>query len=82
MGAAGGTIRTLQVRDVALAVLLHLTEQEPLTYGYLHAQANPQTVFNVQSLTLENDERRAAAAERWRAWRVDHKLDTPQPASS
>ncbi len=49
MGAAGGTIQTLQVRDVALAVLLHLTEQEPLTYGYLHAQANPQTVFNVQS---------------------------------
>jgi hypothetical protein len=39
-------------------------------------------VFNVQSLTLENVERRAAAAERWRAWRVEHKLDKPRPASS
>ena len=73
---------SIQLRDVALAVLLHLTEQEPLTYGYLHVQSNPLTVFEVATLGMENDEQREAAAERWRAWRAQHKLDAPRPPSS
>ncbi len=73
---------SVQVRDVALAMLLHLTGQEPLTYGFLHARPHPQTVFDYTSLYMKNDEQRAAAAERWRAWRAQHKLDTPRPASS
>ena len=67
---------------MALAALLHLTGQEPLTYGFLHARSHPQTVLDVTSLHMENDERRAAAAEQWRAWRAQHKLDSPRPASS
>jgi hypothetical protein len=77
-----GDAAAIQVRDVALAVLLHLTEQEPLTYGYLHVRPNPLTVFDVTTLGMENDQQRAAAAERWRAWRAQHKLDAPRPASS
>jgi hypothetical protein len=75
-------VTSLQVRDVALAVLLHLTEQEPLTYGFMHAQANPVLVFNLQTLSLENDERRATAIERWRAWRAKHKSLSAKGASS
>ena len=80
--AQSNGFRSVQVRDVALAALLHLTGQEPLTYGFLHAQTHPQEVFDVTSLYLENDERRAAAAEQWKAWRAQHKLRSPRPASS
>lgn len=72
----------IQVRDVALAVLLHLTEQEPLTYGYMHAQTHPLMLFDVRSLSLENDERRATAIERWQAWRAKHKPPAARRASS
>lgn len=75
-------LSSVQVRDVALATLLHLTGQEPLTYGFLHARTHPQTIFDVRSLYLENDERRAAATEQWRAWRTKRKQDAPRPASS
>ena len=54
--------------------MLHLTGQEPLTYGFLQVRPHPQTMFEPSSLGMENDERRAAAAEQWRAWRAQHKL--------
>jgi hypothetical protein len=76
------TASSIQVRDVALAVLLHLTEQQPLTYGFMHAQANPLMVFDLRTLTLENDEQRATAIERWRAWREQHKPTAARRASS
>ena len=68
-------MHSVQVRDVALANLLHLTGQEPLTYGFLHARSHPQWVFDATSLGMENDEQRDAAAEQWRAWRAQHKLE-------
>jgi len=73
---------SIQVRDVALAALLHLTDQEPLTYGFLHARTHPPSLFDVRSLSMQNDQRRAAAIEQWRAWRAQHKLRAPRPASS
>jgi hypothetical protein len=70
-----GTLHPVQIRDVALAVVLHLTRQEPLTYGFLHARRNPQTVFDVATLGMENDERRAAAAAQWRASKHQQRRD-------
>ena len=77
--AEGGTV---QVRDVALAVLLHLTDQEPIAYGFLNARKQPQTLFDLRSLSMASDERRAAAAEQWRTWQAQHKPDVRQAASS
>jgi len=77
-----GNSYPVQVRDVALATIVHLTGQEPLVYGFLQVRPHPQSVFDATSLGLENDERRAAAAEQWRAWRAQHKLASPRPASS
>ncbi len=77
-----GNTYVVQVRDVALATMLHLTGQEPLTYGFLQVRPHPQTTFELTSLGMENDERRAAAAEQWRAWRAQHKLESPRAASS
>lgn len=78
----GSGLAAVQIRDVALAVLVRLTGQEPVAYGYLHARPHPQLLFDVSSLYQESDERRAAALEQWRAWRVQHSRVAPRPASS
>jgi hypothetical protein len=70
-----GPIYPVQVRDVALAVLLHLTGQEPFDYGLVHARPHPLTVYDATSLGMENDARRTAAIAQWRAWKNQHPID-------
>jgi hypothetical protein len=67
-----GNARAVQVRDVALATMLHLTGQQPQDYGFTGAQRHPQLLFNPQSLGLADDAARAAAAAKWRAWKDAH----------
>jgi len=78
----GSQVAAVQMRDVALAALLRLTGQEPVAYGFLHTRPHPQMLFDVTSLAMENDERRAAALEQWRAWKAQHTRVAPRPASS
>jgi hypothetical protein len=59
----------VQVRDVAMCVMLQLTGQKPADYGYLHARLPPQQFFDIRSLHAANDDVRAAAATKWKAWR-------------
>jgi hypothetical protein len=66
---AGG----VQVRDVALVVMLHLTGQRAADYGYLHARLQPQQTFQLQTLHAASDEARAQAIAKWRAWREANK---------
>jgi HEAT repeat protein len=66
-----GLVNSVQVRDVALAMLLHLTDQELKDYGYTRARANPQTVFDPTSLGLDNNEQRFAAIAKWRTWKAE-----------
>ena len=63
----------VQVRDVALVMLLTLTEQSPADYGYLVARAHPGRRFDIQSLFRENDQHRAESIAKWRAWRANHQ---------
>lgn len=65
----GQPVMNVQVRDVALCVMLHLTGQKPSEYGYLHARPQPQQLFQIQTLHAANDEVRSDAAAKWRAWR-------------
>lgn len=82
LNGPGSELASVQMRDVALAALLRLTGQEPVTYGFLHARPHPQMLFDVTSLSIENDKRRAAALEQWRLWRAQHTRVAPRPASS
>jgi hypothetical protein len=59
----------VQVRDVAMCVMLHLTGQKPSDYGYLHARLPPQQIFDVRTLHVANDPARADAAAKWKTWR-------------
>jgi hypothetical protein len=62
-------VPNVQIRDVALVMMLYLTGQRPMDYGYLHARLQPQQAFVLESLFCESDEKRAEATAKWRAWR-------------
>jgi hypothetical protein len=66
----GQRVTNVQVRDVALCVMLHLTDQKPSDYGYLHAQSSPQQVFHLHTLHVASDDVRADAAAKWKKWRA------------
>lgn len=64
----GGHQLRCEVRDVALATLVHLTQQDFKHYGFAHLQRNAQTLFNTNSVGFATDEARATALRKWKAW--------------
>ncbi|MFO0825735.1 MAG: hypothetical protein U0792_21885 [Gemmataceae bacterium] len=61
----------IQLRDVALAVSLILTQQKPEDYGFVDQQrgnGNPGTNYNYTRLYLPEKQRDAAFAK-WKEWR-------------
>jgi hypothetical protein len=84
----GQSASNVQIRDVALVVMLHLTGQRPADYGYHHARLQPQQLFVLESLHCESDERRAHAAAKWRDWRKssskrqERRVERQEPGDS
>jgi hypothetical protein len=77
---APGQAGNIQIRDVALVVLVTLTDQLPADYGYVNARMQAQKMHQLQTLHVPSDELRAQAAAKWRAWRAsNHGLDQPKP---
>ena len=72
VAAPGQAATSVQIRDVALAVMLHLTGQRPADYGYVHARMQPEQMFQLPTLSIENDQQRVRALDNWRAWRREH----------
>jgi hypothetical protein len=62
-----------QIRDVALAVMIHITGQKLADFGFTRAQPNPTILFNTASLGFANTDEREAALAKWQAWRDEHK---------
>lgn len=60
-------VRT-ELRDVALAVLVHLTEQDHALYSFDHLQKNTQTVFQPVTAGFSDPAKRATAFQRWAEW--------------
>jgi hypothetical protein len=69
----GQPMNNVQLRDVALVVMLHLTGQKPSDYGYLQVRMQPQQAFLLPSLFAANDQVRADAVAKWKAWRAAEK---------
>ena len=62
---------TTQLRDIALAVLIRLTEQDYVEYGLKRAAVgHPSDVYKLQSIYFENPAKREQALKKWRAWRA------------
>lgn len=66
----GHEIRT-QIRDVALAVMVHLTGQELRDYGFDHYASHPTWLFNPATLGFKSIEAREEALAKWRKWAGD-----------
>jgi hypothetical protein len=70
-------VRT-ELRDVALAVLVHLTQQDHALYGFDHLQKNSEMVFQPVTAGFTDPLKREAALARWRDWAAVHLKSTPE----
>lgn len=59
-----GSIK-IQVRDVALAIILHMTGRDPAKYGFKLLRENPETLYYVYTFGFIEDEEREAAHAKW-----------------
>jgi hypothetical protein len=66
----------VQICDVALVVMLHLSGQRPADYGYMDARLQPQLMYQFQTFSVDGGQQRAEAIAKWRAWRADPRRDT------
>jgi hypothetical protein len=78
----GQPATAVQVRDVALVVMLSLTDQRPADYGYVNARLQQPRSFLLPSLFRENDKQRDEAVAKWRAWRSAQKAAGPSNEKS
>lgn len=62
----------IQMRDVALAVLLQITGQDLEKYGTLSPQPYTAMGFQAPTFLFEDDQARQAALAKWAAWRAEH----------
>ena len=66
-----------QVRDVALAVMVHLTEQQYADYGFTRIEEQPEYLFNPGTIGFGEETQRTAALEKWRAWMAEREPAVP-----
>lgn len=62
-----------QIRDIALATVVHLAKQDPKEFGLTRLKPNSTQVFNTSTLAFENDASREEAIRKWRAFRATHQ---------
>jgi hypothetical protein len=78
----GQATTSVQIRDVALVVMLHLSGQQPADYGYVHARIQPQQLFQLETLSAGTEQQRDQAIAQWRAWRAEQRRDSQGQANS
>ncbi len=59
-----GSIK-IQVRDVALAIILHMTGRDPAKFGFKLLRENPETLYYVYTFGFIEEEEREAAHAKW-----------------
>jgi len=71
---ANNQLPDIQLRDVALAMAVLLTDQDPNAYGFEVANANPQARYNPTTFRFRDDkdhtaeDKRQAAFKKWADW--------------
>lgn len=58
----------VQVRDVALAVLVHLTKQDHKDYGFDLLRPDPKGLYYVYTMGFPDDKEREKALDKWQQW--------------
>jgi hypothetical protein len=73
-GIGGGLQGQTQLRDVALAMLVHATGQKHADYGFTFTHGNHEYLkFNAPFLGFSSDAERNAAFKKWEAWKKQQK---------
>jgi hypothetical protein len=72
----------VQIRDVALVVMLQLTNQRPADYGYMIARTQSPGKLQLQTLFRDNNQQRVEAIAKWREWRAAQKPPAPTTGPS
>jgi HEAT repeat protein len=67
----GSKIYRMQVRDVALLAMLHLTGQNPKDYGFERLQSNEMFLYDPGSVTFASRKKRREAFEKWKAYQEE-----------
>lgn len=64
---------TCQVRDVALAGLIHLIGRHPREFGFTQLRPNSNSLYGLNTAGFASDQLRQDAFHKWRLWRhVQH----------
>lgn len=63
----------VQIRDVALAALVHLAEQPLENFGLEGALPSDLTLFRPHTLGFDSEKSRQAAIQKWQQWRQQHE---------
>ena len=58
----------IQIRDVVLATLVHMTGQDHKEYGFEYIRKYDTTLFHVYTCGFSEEAKRQAALEKWRTW--------------
>jgi outer membrane protein assembly factor BamB len=75
-GADGKTVdSSTQIRDLALAVLIHFVGQSHKDYGLNNVQPNQHTLFSYHSIYFANPAARDAALQKWEDWAAKNTLE-------
>lgn len=64
-----------KVQDVALAALLHLTGQDPRSYGFSELREHPQYLYAPGTIGFDSQAQRRAALDQWKRWSSEHLKD-------
>jgi hypothetical protein len=68
-----------QLRDVALLVLVHRTDQAPSDYSFEGIDRHAEFLFQPYAVAFEDVKFRDAAIAKWHAWRRSHALFEGEP---
>ncbi len=63
-----------QVRDVALAAMIHLIGQNPRDYGFDELRPHMDYLYAANTAGFDSDERRNRALRRWTLWAMVQRL--------
>ncbi len=80
VAVAGAAKYRTEIRDIALATLVHLTKQNPKDFGFDRLRSSSTQIFNTGSLAFENNEKREEAIRKWRAFRGKTPSEPPHQA--
>ena len=74
-GRVGNKNVPIQLRDVALAVAVHLTSQEHKDFGFKRIQQNKLYTYNPNSIIFDSDKDRQASLKKWNTYWAKRKKD-------